>query len=129
MEEIKIGEYIRTKKGTIVRIKDTEFDICFNLAGQVLYKKWICGECFYEEIAKHSKNIKELVQAGDFINGMQVDEFDDEEGTVLGIPVYEDGLFNTLNFYVPIESINIKTILTKEKFENECFRLKEGQDV
>ena len=56
---------------------------------------------------------------------MQVDEFDDEEGTVLGIPVYEDGLFNTLNFYVPIESINIKTILTKEKFENDCYKVEE----
>lgn len=77
------------------------------------------------DIVKHSKDIKDLIEEGDFINGMQVDEFDDEEGTVLGIPVYEDGLFDTLNFYVPIESIKIKTILTKERFENECFKVEE----
>lgn len=116
MEEIKIGEYVRTVFGDIYKVENlNDYDFM--------------RDKFYNHIAKHSKNIIDLIEAGDFINGMQVDEFDDEEGTVLGIPVCEDGLFNTLNFYVPVESINIKTILTKERFESECFRLKEGQDV
>ncbi|MCI8486117.1 MAG: hypothetical protein HFJ20_03295 [Clostridia bacterium] len=122
MEEIKINDYIKTKSGNIYKVRSiTKFsdgDIHIAVKEQTIFLR-------PNEIAKHSKNIKELVQAGDFINGMQVDEFDDEEGTVLGIPVYEDGLFNTLNFYVPIESINIKTILTKEKFENECYKVEE----
>lgn len=127
MEEIKkleIGEYVRTKSGIIDKIENYSFGCCV----------WHCknGMCIdacntigthLTDIVKHSKNIKDLVEAGDFINGMQVDEFDDEEGTVLGIPIYEDGLFDTLNFYVPIESINIKTILTKEEFESECYRI------
>lgn len=128
MEEIKIGEYIRTKKGTIAKVLAYYDLITYNdEKASVTFHSFdtIRGAVADIDIAKHSKNIKELVQAGDFINGMQVDEFDDEEGTVLGIPVYEDGLFNTLNFYVPVESIKIKTILTKEKFENECFKVEE----
>lgn len=127
MEEIKINDYVRTKQGTISKI--TEIAVGIKDVKDTLYftEKYEYYHC--NDIVKHSKNIIDLIEEGDFINGMQVDEFDDEEGTVLGIPVYEDGLFNTLNFYVPIESINIKTILTKEKFESECFKVEEGQDV
>lgn len=132
MEDIKIGEYIRTKKGTIAKVLAYQDLTTYNDKGtSVTFHSFDTdkGAIADVETEKHSKNIKDLIEAGDFINGMQVDEFDDEEGTVLGIPVYEDGLFNTLNFYIPIESINIKTILTREKFESECFKVEEGQDV
>jgi hypothetical protein len=112
MGKIKAGELVRTVFGDIYKVEN-------------LNNYEFLRDKFYNCIVKHSKNIIDLIEVGDFINGMQVDEFDDEEGTVLGMPVYEDGEFNTLNFYVPIESINIKTILTKEKFESECFKVEE----
>ena len=127
MEEIKIGENIRTKKGTIARIKDTEFDICFNLSGQVFYKKWICDKCFCEEIVKHSKNI---IEEGDIvlytIKGLEHSTYID----IVKEYVDDRTLKSELRVELfSLEQINILKILTKEKFESECFRLKEGQDV
>lgn len=124
MEEIKIGEYIRTKKGTIARIKDTEFDICFNLSGQVFYKKWICDKCFYEEIVKHSKNIIDLVQAGDIIK-YKINSLRVELGEV---EKYTD--IRSFKKYLGVngcslEEVDILEILTKEKFENDCYKVEE----
>lgn len=130
MEEIKINDYVRTIYGKIDKVTEIikgKHHTAYK--GKEIVKGLNETIGTETDIVKHSKNIKELVEAGDFINGMQVDEFDGEEETALGIPVYEDGEFNTLNFYVPIESINIRTILTKEKFESECFKVEGGQDV
>lgn len=126
MEEIKVGEYVRTNKGYIGKL--IEIRLGFNKDKQLyqyIYKLDNGLWTIIDYIIKHSKNIIDLIEAGDFINGMCVDEFDDEEGTILGIPVYEDGLFDTISFYVPIENVDIKTIVTKEKFENESYKVEE----
>lgn len=124
MEEIKDNEYIRTTQGTLARIEDTEFDICYNTFNQLLYKNWIMSECFYEEIVKHSSNIKDLVQAGDIviysINSKMADieivkEHTDARTLEKSLRV---GLYS-------LEQVDIKQILTKEKFESESYRLEE----
>ena len=124
MEEIKENEYIRTTQGTIARIEDTEFDICYNTFNQLLYKNWIMSECFYEEIVKHSSNIKDLIQAGDIviytINCKMTDieivkEHTDARTFKKTLRV---GLYS-------LEQVNIKQILTKERFESESYRLEE----
>ena len=83
MEEIKENEYIRTTQGTIARIEDTEFDICYNTFNQLLYKTWIMSECFYEEIIKHSSNIIDLIEVGDYVNGYRVEKVSTETNEVL----------------------------------------------
>ena len=60
--EIEENEYIRTIKGTIARIEDTDFVICFDLSNQVFYKNWSDGTGQNELIVKHSKNIIDLVE-------------------------------------------------------------------
>lgn len=119
MEEIKDNAYIRTKQGTIVRIKDTEFDICFNLAGQVLYKNWICGKCFYEEIVEHSKNIIDLIEVGDYVNGKLIHKIDKR-------PNYCYLYYGNCKTFVDYQ---IKNIVTKERFARESYKVEEGQDV
>ena len=43
------------------------------------------------EISNHSKNIIDLIEVGDYVNGMEIDEFDDVEGNLyLGFGIYDD---------------------------------------
>lgn len=76
------------------------------------------------EIAKHSPNLIDLIEVNDYVNGKEVMEFDFEDGTILGYPIYtSDGLFNTIECYVPLEQVKIKTILTYECFKREIYEV------
>lgn len=77
-----------------------------------------------ENIAKHSPNLIDLIEVGDYVNGKEVMEFDFEDGTILGYPVYTaDGLFNTIECYVTLEQVKIKTILTYEQFKSVSYEV------
>lgn len=132
MEEIKIGEYIRTKKGTIAKVLAYHDLITYNDKGtSVTFHSLdtIKGAIADVDIAKHSKNIKELVQAGDIvvykIKGLEhynvdiVKEYTEARTLKTELRI---GLYS-------LEQINILKILTEEKFESECFKVEEGQDV
>lgn len=62
MEDIKVGDYIRTKDGTITKIEDIEFEIKTNMFGQILHEVFIEGYRYYEVIVKHSPNIIDLIE-------------------------------------------------------------------
>lgn len=128
--DIKVGEYVRTTKGTIAKIDDEEFDLCINIPDRrVFYKKWV--EDFLgsytvkEEVKKHSFNIIDLIEVGDYVNGYKVLEIADsiyknskriliyqneKEKYERWIYIQEyDGKIHTQD--------DIKTIVTKEQFE------------
>lgn len=106
--KIKVGEYVRTKKGKIFK-----------------YGK---GRAYIgkdNEIVSHSFNIKELIEEGDYINGEKVDSIEKtslENGYKRIIYCNEcEGLFSQ----IIINDEDIKTILTKEQFERDCYVVKE----
>lgn len=105
--------YVRNTFGDIYKVGD--------LTG-VVYET----DVLYNRIVNKSNNIIDLVQEGDFVNGLEVQEFYYEDGTMLGIPVYtSDGLFNTIECWIPLEEINIKEILTKERYKQNYFKVVE----
>ena len=126
-DKIEIGDYVRTDKG-IIGILTSK---------QLTYpepSEWILNVNGKEEVinesldypVNHAEKPIDLVQEGDFVNGLEVQEFYYEDGTMLGIPIYtSDGLFNTIECWIPLEEINIKEILTKEKYNQECFKVVE----
>ena len=118
MEDIQVGEWIRTKDGKIGKIEQI---------GNSLY--WLeDGSPFNIRLNsnKHSFNIKDLIKPMDFVNGMQVDEFDDVEGNLyLGFPIYDDGLMNSISEFRPLDTVEIETILTYEQYNSNCYRLEE----
>lgn len=134
MGDIKIGEYIRTSSGVIAILKRIEFDKVDKDLKWYFYdkkesdinivKEWCINKPY---IVKHSPNIIDIIQIGDFVNGLEVQEFDYyEDGKMLGIPLYTpDGLFNTIEGYVSLKEMNIKEILTKEKYKQNCFEVVE----
>lgn len=66
MSEIEVGEYIRTNKGLIARIIDFDDDNNFLLDNQQIITK------IESKSIKHSKNIIDLIEVGDYVNGMLV---------------------------------------------------------
>ena len=116
MKEIQIGEYVRTNYG-IKRI-DTIFENRpVNRYGYEIGSDWDGKEYSIiktTDIVKHSKNIIDLLEIGDFVNGSYIFEtgnaIDGEKWvhTVVGRILYNS---------------EIKAILTKEQYENNCYEV------
>ena len=126
MEELQIGEWVRTKDGQIDKIydykKDTKIYICEKdliIDSQNLLATHI------KDILKHSKNIIDLIKVGDII------EWKTEDNSYYGINEVINR-FGTIGVYaeeydacIPLNEIIIKKILTHEKYEKECYRIGE----
>lgn len=110
---VEIGDYIRTKNGYIGKLlkfaKDKDFfaniESDFILGGMPIKKK---------DILKYSKNLIDLIQEGDYVNGMIVDK--DIRGLLCSD---KDGYFHY------IDDIQIKTIVTKELFESVKYKVED----
>lgn len=119
MEEIKveIGEYVRTKKGYIGKV--IRFDVDNNLHCDNIIST-MCGENFWwlnkleqkEQIAKHSKNIIDLIEVGDYVNGHLVIAVDREKLEVSIENCMYGSDYEDIN-----GNIDIKSIVTKERFK------------
>lgn len=126
--EIKVGDYIRTKHGYIIKVD--ERTVIFNLSDDkkeyVDIESTKYGFCFEEEIKKHSPNIIDLVEVGDYVNGKKIESI--LELSVIAENVLEKILCFETDF--PIEqglrcyhNNDIKTILTHELYEANCYKV------
>lgn len=119
MEDIKVGEYVRTKKGYIAQITEIDKYIWFNNkinkeSGIPVYE--LSKVEFKNLVTKHSKNIIDLIEIGDFVEIIadgqplrcEVDEFD-----------YKTKLKDIG------EEIIVKSIVTKEQFNSIKYKLEE----
>lgn len=115
MEEIKVGEYVRTDMGIckITSIKGTDknrrycIDICFPNYDL----------CFVnlEMIKKHSPNIIDLIEVGDYVNGYLVTRVCNKEPCSCGKWVDID--CDRPSEYCTLWEGDIKSIVTHEQFE------------
>lgn len=116
MEEIKVGEYVITNKGLIRKVKtiygeEDGKQRTFYHEKQVL----INGNINILDIVKHSPNIIDLIEKDDYVNGekvINIDRVDSEYGIVK---------CSNGNHYWNYE---IKTILTKEQYKENCYEVK-----
>ena len=103
--DIEVGEYVRTNYGRICKVINNDYFMPRYL------------ECENEmlidrtNIVKHSKNIIDLIKVGDYINGRKVYK-------ITSACIYCVGKAVQNKF-----TINIETILTKEQYEKNCYRL------
>lgn len=120
MEEIKVNDYVRIKNGSIrkiIAINEGKEKIIF---GKYRLDKDYnnCRSVAEKKIVKHSPNIIDLIEEGDYVNGEKVvaiDYDEDEKGNyynVLGIMNIDDDFA----YSVDLRAINIKSIVTKEQF-------------
>lgn len=122
--KIEVGEYVRTKDGRIALIKSIDYEAGiyrfdriiyindFRMKEDVLYN----NEMFKKLIVKHSKQITDLIEVGDFVNGMEILHIDDNKLYVEWNNEFEE-------FTGFLENKDIKTILTKESYMANCYKV------
>ena len=127
-DKIEIGEYVRNKKGYIRQVvrRDADKHILldigfegFNYLTQIEEK---------EDIVKHSKNIIDLIEVGDYVNGMLVTTIInmDKNGNYKPLRTIlcnrdADCNLSSLKIYEK----DIKSIVTKELFEQVKYKVGE----
>ncbi len=110
MEEIEVGEYVRTKNGVIDRV-----DALYGMIENTVHlekQKWFNTK----NIVKHSKNLIDLIEVGDIVE-------------------IRTGLHSNFKYFVESEDDlllleekvkefwNIEKILTKEMYMANCYKV------
>ena len=120
--EIKVGEYVRTKDGVIFKIltKDkSDFgNHYYGITDNENYSNYTYGKGSHNDIKnkilKHSFNIIDLIEIGDFVNGMKVNDISKIQR--FNKPI-QKCLWANIDDGYDIINEEIKTILTKEQME------------
>ena len=108
---IEVEEYVRSKIGSIGKVTKIEED-------KFLYENrtlitWVGN------VIKHSKNIIDLIEVGDYVNGYKVISIDTNAPNDCKECIELDR--NNTYEYQWISRNEIKTILTKEQYKANCY--------
>lgn len=136
MEEIKEGDYIRTIKGNIckvLRVREKHRFITSSGHPSVTPERYFVDNNKQYSISKpyvkkHSKNIIDLIEEGDYVNGEKVcksryDELYTSYVYCGGIGVRTTEAYTT--FIKDMKEEEIETIVTKQQFENMEYKVEE----
>lgn len=132
MEEIKVGEYVRTpEQGYIGKLVEVNKNVLnyykIDVGREIRRINGMSDKYIYSRDGfglKHSSNIKDLIQVGDII----IYTINCKIADIDIVKEHTDArtLKKTLRVGLwSLEQVNIKQILTKEKFESESYRLEE----
>lgn len=123
MSDIQVGEYCRTKQGKIAKLIKKGIDSNIK-ESYMTFNDYIIGyygsgykriyEDDFDKITKHSFNIIDLIEEGDYVNGLKV--ADVNEG---GVSYFDEveGQYYDIG--------EIKSIVTKERFEEVEYKVNE----
>ena len=127
MSNIQVGEYCRSKQGKIAKLikKGKETNI---RESYMTFDDYIIGyyghgykriyEYDFKKITKHSFNIIDLIEKGDYVNGWKVDHFYEDEWN--DFRVTDEISDNTAR------NQDIKSIVTKERFVESEYRINDN---
>ena len=128
MAEIEVGEYGRTNFGKMIKFAWLE-----SLEGKryenkvfLINEDMLNNDFYYfhkgEKIVKHSKQLIDLIEVGDYVNGREVKHIAMFEG----FPDYPKLIFVDETHLIPddtCENDEIQTILTKEIYMANCYKV------
>ena len=108
MEEIEVGEYVKLNYGKIDKVKNNDYYM----------QQYIeCEKGLYprENIVKHSKNIIDLIEVGDYVNGYPVRRIANFNNELCNFDL------NTMEWTL-LKNIDVyNNILTKEQYQLNCY--------
>lgn len=121
MEEIRVNDYIRTPYNTIEKIIKVEENKDY--IGVKTDRSYYIFSWLKTHEVKHSSNIIDLIEVGDYVNGRLVLQVDYKNKNVCLLIPLTDTKANTNIMWYGYE--DIKTIVTKEQFALAEYRLEE----
>ena len=126
MEEIEVGEYVRTKKGIARIVEDGKFVEIRENGNRMYYVDTNGTPCTWEfschiwskDIVKHSKNIIDLIEVCDYVNGEKINTIRNYNGEKhVGVENSEEML------EAIFDNKDIKSIVTKEQFASMEYKI------
>lgn len=124
---IEVNEYVRLARNQginkIIDKEDDRYILESEIADSYGDITWFLYECeLKEDIVKHSKQLIDLIEVGDYVNGREVKHIAMFEG----FPDYPKLIFVDETHLIPddtCENAEIKTILTKEQYIANCYKV------
>lgn len=122
---IEVGEYVRINNdfriialgiGKVIKINQDTIYVKMNFELPFAFK--------LENIAKHSKNLIDLVEDGDYVNGYKIIAINYKENYITIQNINEFGE----NGIKVLQEDEIKTILTKEQMEANCYTVERKEE-
>lgn len=113
--DIEVGEYVRTRAGHFYKITRIDEN------GLIYWNKIQCGwsmEQLKDIVVKHSKQLIDLIEVGDYVNGMEVLDIYKPRDLWEPIEIRVDSRYT--NFII---AEDIKTLLTKESYIANCYKV------
>lgn len=117
MEEIKVGEYIRTKEWGIAKVHKVD-------NGKVTWVKNKNNRAthYFTQLKEPSKDLIDLIEVGDYVNGFEVTQNAEDTPEEQCDGVYHKCIivkqsFDGVKGWKMID-FDIETIVTKEQFES-----------
>lgn len=125
IDKLQVGEYCRTAGGRIFKVSEVETYGGCNYIPKDENKTLIVSA-----IVKHSFNLIDIIEEGDYVNGHLVVEHAYEKGRLFVSVVYIGGKVVTTSEDYSWELTKdnedmIKSILTHERFESASYKVKE----
>lgn len=120
--KLEIGQFARLKSGYSDELGIGKIDFVANCGVATIdYKNKKLG-VFTEDIIKASYNIIDLIELGDILvddtnRKLEVLSIDNE------LMVRNTGLIYDNNYYLPIKSIAIKSVITHEQMEQMAYKV------
>ena len=114
---MKVGDYVRLKNGYIDKIEELKLQTKYTKYNKLLFEHKVVECLFSDEDLKQlksSQNIIDLIEVGDYVNGIKVQ---DVIGCLLAFDGGQDG-----EWYIETEE-DIKSIVTHEQFERMQYNL------
>lgn len=115
---IEVGEYVRSKIGSIGKVTKIE-------ENKFLYENKTLIT-WAGNVVKHSKNIIDLIEVGDYVNGRLVLQTDCKTQNVCLLIPFTDTKANTNIMWYGYE--DIETILTKEQYMQNCYTVERKEE-
>ena len=118
--DIEVGDYVKTRRGIgkVLEIKTVQPKLYGKY--DVAYLIDVCPRMYISEstFIKHSKNIIDLIEVGDIVNGYRIDSIDS-----WGVLVHEARGINKSGFSIPVAQYeeDIENVLTHEQYSQNCY--------
>lgn len=107
-DKIEVNEYVRFNNGEIGKVIDIKEN-----PSRIVYSEY--GEIgLISDIVKHSKQLIDLIEEGDYVNGNLVEE--------VRISCFDSSIF-VHEYEIELHENDIQTILTKERYMANCYKV------
>ena len=120
--EIEVGDYVRTNSGLIFKVNEITYDEEYK---DYLYKESFLLVDWKENIVKHSKQLIDLVEVGDYVNGHLVVEISKNAYNQKIVITEVDGKDGAIRHHYLERSI--KNVVTHEQFESIEYKVEEDK--